>query len=337
MSAPHRYWIRGVALVAFAMLLVAFGRRVDWHAAATAVRGADVRLLMLALVCNQLSLALKGVRWWVFLRPLGVRSLALVLRATFAGASLNNFVVAQGGEGARVLLVSRATGVSSARVTGALVLERVLDAVSYLALLTGAALALHLPESLVRWRTMAGIALLLVVLALAALSVIARSHARDVPVPRNEPGSGPVQRYLGQFAASMRESGSPARLMMALLLSIAAWALQLATYHLVALATHLPISLAGSTAALLAIGVSFLVRATPGNVGVFQVIYAVTAGWFGVSENPAVATALLIQTIQIVPTVLIGTVVGHGLLFAPHTPFSSDVKQAPESIGPPGP
>ena len=93
---------------------------------------------------------------------------------------------------------------------------------------------------------------------------------------------------------------------------------------LIAVAAHLQFPLAGSVAAVLAIGVSFLVRATPGNVSVFEVIYAVTVGSFGIAEGPAVATALLIQTIQIVPTVLIGTVVGHGLLAAPRNGVSAE-------------
>ena len=317
MTPHHRRWVRVVALVAFATLLVAFARHVNWSAAATAVRGADARLLALALVCNQLSLALKGVRWWVFLRPLGVRSLPLVLRATFAGASLNNIVVAQGGEGVRVLLVSRATGVSSARVAGALVLERALDAVSYLILLSGAALAFHLPESLARWRSAAGIALGMLMMAFTTLCLLARARTQNPPTPSVEPRAGALRGYLRQFVASLAECGSPVRLAAAMLLSIGAWALQIATYHLIAVATHLQISLAGSVAAVLAIGVSFLVRATPGNVGIFQVIYAVTAGSFGIAEGPAVATALLIQTIQIVPTVLIGTLVGHGLVSTP--------------------
>ena len=324
MKAPHRRWVRAAAVLAFTLLLGAFGRHVNWRAAAAAVRGADARLLVLALICNQLSLALKGVRWWVFLRPLGVRSLALVLRATFAGASLNNLLVAQGGEGARVLLVSRTSGISSARVAGALVLERVLDAVSYLILLCGAALAFSLPESVARWRTPAGIALGLIVVAVTTLWFVARFNARDAPAPPDEPEAGTVLRYFRQFVASVRVSGSPARLAAAMLLSLGAWGLQVATYHLVAMAAHLPLSLAGSIAALLAVGVSFLVRATPGNVGVFQVIYAVTVGSFGIAEGPAVAAAILIQTVQIVPTVLIGTLVGHGLLSAPRRSFSTE-------------
>ena len=314
MTSGRRRWLPVGALFAFALLLAAFARHVDWHAAASAVRDADPVLLVAALVLNQLSLALKGVRWWVFLRPLGVRSLSLVVRATFAGASLNNLVVAQGGEGARVLLVSRASGVSSARVAGALALERVLDAVSYLALLAGATLLLEMPDALLDWRIEACVALAFAVLALTVLGIVGRSTTPGVVGALEARATGRVQFHLRRFVASVAESGSPARLAAGMLLSLGAWGLQVATYHSIALAAHLPIPLAGSVAALLAIGISFLIRATPGNIGVFQVIYAVTVASFGIARGPAVATALLIQTIQVLPTVLIGTIVGHGLV-----------------------
>lgn len=316
MMTDHRQWLRIVGLLSLALLLVAFGRHVNWHAAARALRGADAALLVVALVCNQISLALKGVRWWIFLRPLGVRSLSLVLRATFAGASLNNLVVAQGGEGARVLLVSRRAGVSSARVAGALAVERVLDAVSYLALLAGATFLLAMPDALLRWRTAASVALALAILALTALGLAARRSAGVPDVTRAEQHGGRVRSYLRRFVVSVAEIGSPARLAMGMTLSLAAWALQVATYHVIALAAHLPLSLAGSVTAMLTIGVSFLIRATPGNVGVFQVIYAFTVHSFGIAEGPAVAAALLIQTMQVLPTVLIGTFAGHGLISA---------------------
>ena len=314
MTSGRRRWLPVGALFAFVLLLAAFARQVDWHAAASAVRDADPVLLVAALVLNQLSLALKGVRWWVFLKPLGVRSLSLVVRATFAGASLNNLVVAQGGEGARVLLVSRASGVSSARVAGALALERVLDAVSYLALLAGATLLLEMPDALLDWRIEACVALAFAVLALTVLGIVGRSATPGVVGALEARATGRVQLHLRRFVDSVAESGSPARLAAGLLLSLGAWGLQVATYHSIALAAHLPIPLAGSVAALLAIGISFLIRATPGNIGVFQVIYAVTVASFGIARGPAVATALLIQTIQVLPTVLVGTIVGHGLV-----------------------
>jgi uncharacterized protein (TIRG00374 family) len=288
---------------AIAALLVLFARHLDWRAAAAAARGADPWMLLLAVALNLLSLTLKGVRWWVFLRALGVRSLGLVLRATYAGASLNNLVVAQGGEGARVLLVSRGAGVSSARVLAALALERVLDAMSYLLLLVGGAWLLPLPAVIMRWRLAATFALAAAVLLLAWLLL---RNTGEGPAAPTEP-MGPVRAYLRRFAAGVGEVASPGRLANGALLSVGAWVLQVATYHVVSLATGSALPLAGSVAALLAVGISFLVRATPGNVGVFQMVYALTALSFGIAEAPAVAVAVLIQLVQVGPVLVLGT------------------------------
>ena len=309
MTSNRRRALRILAILVFGALLAAFGRNVDWRSAAHAVRTADRTLLVIALSLNLLSLAIKGTRWWVFLRRLGHVPLVLVLRATFAGASLNNLVVAQGGEGARVLLVSRAAGVPSAGVLAALALERALDVVSYLVLLVGATWMLELPAHLTRWRAVAGIVLALAAGALVLLGATARHResTRESPMPAGV--AGRLVAYFRRVLDGVALAASPGRLAAGMLLSFAAWSLQVATYHLTALALHLPLPLAGSIAALLAVGIGFLVRATPGNVGVFQVIYALAVRPFGIAEAAAVATALLIQTLQVVPTVVVGTLV----------------------------
>jgi uncharacterized membrane protein YbhN (UPF0104 family) len=313
MTVSRRRALRIGVLLALAALLIGFGRRVDWRSAAEVLRAADPLLVAGALVLNLLSLGLKGVRWWVFLRPLGRVPLPLVLRATFAGASLNNLLVAQGGEGARVLLVARATGVSTAGVLAALALERTLDIVSYLTLLVSAAWMVELPEHIARWRSGAGLVLAVVALLVVVLGAGARRAPPDRP-GAPAPSGGRLAAYLRRMRTGAALSATPARLAAGMLLSLAAWSLQVATYHLAARAAHLPLPLTGSIAALLAVGTSFLVRATPGNVGIFQVIYALTVRSFGIAEAPAVAVALLIQTLQVVPTVVIGTLAAPRLL-----------------------
>lgn len=313
MRVSRRRALRVGALIALGVLLAAFARRVDWWSAVEVLRAADPLLVAGAVVLNLLSLTLKGVRWWGFLRPLGRVPLPLVLRATFAGASLNNLLVAQGGEGARVLLVARATGVSTAGVLAALALERTLDILSYLILLVSVAWMVDLPEHIARWRSGAALALA----AIALLVVVGGMSARRAPLDRpNEPAAsgGRLAAYLRRMRTGAALSATPARLAAGMVLSLAAWSLQVATYHLAVRATHLPLPLAGSVAALLAVGISFLVRATPGNVGVFQVIYALTVRSFGIAEAPAVAVALLIQTVQVLPTVVIGMLAAPRLL-----------------------
>jgi uncharacterized membrane protein YbhN (UPF0104 family) len=97
-------------------------------------------------------------------------------------------------------------------------------------------------------------------------------------------------------------------------LSLIAWGIQAVTYHLVALATGLPATFEQSTVVMLAVNLSFLMPLTPGNVGIFQAVYAVTMAALGVPTSAAVATALLIQALQILPMTAVAAVLAPDLL-----------------------
>src|SRR6185437_15261945 len=88
------------------------------------------------------------------------------------------------------------------------------------------------------------------------------------------------------------------RLAAAFALTLVNWGSQIASYHWAAMATHFPITVAGSIAAMITSNVGFLLRLTPGNVGVFQFVYALTAQALGLSRDAAVGTALLLQLVQ---------------------------------------
>ena len=106
------------------------------------------------------------------------------------------------------------------------------------------------------------------------------------------------------------------RLAAALGLSMISWFAQVATYHLAAVAADFPITLAGTIAALLAVNLSFLLRATPGNVGIFQATYALAAGAMGLAKDPAIAVAVLIQlVVQLIPTTALGAALVPGMVF----------------------
>ncbi len=102
---------------------------------------------------------LKGLRWWIFLRPVGAPSLWLAIKATFAGAGLNNILVANGGEAARVVFVARAAHVQSAKILATLALERMFELIGYIFMLALSASFLALPHELIKWRPVAYVAL----------------------------------------------------------------------------------------------------------------------------------------------------------------------------------
>ena len=311
MTSAARRALRWALWIGVAVALVAFVRAIDWRETWGAVRRASPWLMAAAAVVNLGSLGLKGVRWWVFLRPIGV-SLSLSLRATFSGAALNNLLVANSGDAARVLLVSNASGVGSALVLATLALERLFDLVGYVILLALAAVLLPLPDSLASLKTVAFATLVVIAIGLALLLRAASGAGVQQSAEGPVTTGGRVRAYLRNTVLAIRAASTGPRFGAALALSIAAWVLQFATYHLTAMAVGFPATFTHTIAGLLAVNVAFAVRTTPGGVGVFQVIYAMTMSQMGLDRDQATAVALLIQVQQVLPVTAVGLVLTPG-------------------------
>lgn len=307
-----RYWAFAGRVIVIGIILVAmaaFARSVHWREVWGAVRAASPALLLAAALVNVVSVAMKGVRWWIFLKPIGVPSFALAVRGTFVGAGFNNILIANGGEAVRVVYVSKAAGAPAAGVLATLAMERLFELIGYVFTLMLAITFLTLPASLRGMRPIAIVALV-VMMGLLVLLLWGPRKA-DLAAIEGDGVWARTRRFGRDFTQSLRAISSGPRFVGALLVSIAVWALQVATYHLTAMAAGLSIPVVGTIACLLAVNIGFAVRATPGNLGVFQMMYAVTAAGFGADKDLATGTAFLIQAQQILPVTALG------LAFAP--------------------
>ena len=305
---------RLVLSIAIIAALVLFARKVNWATTWRSITDANRTVLLLAAVVNLLSLALKGVRWWIFLRPVGASSLWMALKATFAGAGLNNILVANGGEAARVVFVARAAHVQSAKILATLALERLFELIGYVVLLALSVSFLELPSSLQRTRPVAW-ATLVGVVALMVYLVRRPEGAEVLAAPTVAGWRARVSSYFKHLMETIGGISTGPRFGMALALSVGIWALQVWTYSLTARAANFNFPLVGTVAAILAVNLGFAVRATPGNVGVFQAMYAATAAGFGMDKDQAIAVAFLIQTQQIIPVTLIGVALAPEFIF----------------------
>ena len=303
--------LRWVLTAGIVVLLLVFFRSIDWRHTWDSIRNAAPGLLTIAIVLNLVSVVVKGVRWWIFLVPVAPRAgLGLVMRATIAGAGLNDILVANGGDVARGVFVSRAAGASGATVVATLAVERLFDVVCYVLLLAFAGLFLTLPPQLRIFTypatfALAGlIAFLIFLLRAPVQTVTVESTAAGRPTPPALLGRAKEQ--LMRFAAAVRLVSSAPRFAAALALSVVSWLTQLYCYHFAALSAGLPISQTGSIACLLAVNLGLIIRATPGNVGFFQFVYALTAVSFGMPKAAAVGVAFLIQACQAIPVTVLG-------------------------------
>ena len=306
------------------VLLVMFGRSIDWQHTWTHIRTASPGVLTIAVLLNIVSILVKGVRWWVFLVPVSPAPLGLVMRATIAGAGLNDIVVANGGDVARGVLIARVGSTRGATNVATLAVERLFDVICYVLLLAFAGLFLTLPQALAIWTYPAGFALAALI---AFLIFLLRAPAQSGTAvdAKVVDGSRPslmsrVKTQVLHFAAAVREVSSAPRFAAALVLSLISWLTQWYCYHFAAVAAGVPISQTGSLACLLAVNLGLIIRATPGNVGFFQFVYALTAAAFGVNKEAAVGGAILIQAVQMIPVVALGIILMPELVFQGRRP-----------------
>src|SRR5437763_17106212 len=101
MSPTLKKGIRWAISAAILVFLILFARTVDWHAAWTSMRHASLPLLAAAIGVNLLSVLVKGVRWWLLLLPIVIKSLPLAIGATGGGAGLDTVLVGRCGAAAR--------------------------------------------------------------------------------------------------------------------------------------------------------------------------------------------------------------------------------------------
>ncbi|MES2177747.1 MAG: lysylphosphatidylglycerol synthase transmembrane domain-containing protein [Gemmatimonadota bacterium] len=315
----------GLSLVILVFLVI-FATKVNWHQIWAGMRSASRTMLLAAALVNILSIVTKAVRWWVFLRPIGATSLALAMRATFAGAGLNNVLVANGGEAARVVFVSRSAHIPSAKVLATLALERLFELVGYFFMLSLAATFLELPPSLEKVKPVA-IAILVGMCALLVWLLKRPDVVEAVAGPKPVTWQGRLKEYGSRFVGTIGAVSSGPRFIAALALSVLAWGLQVATYQMTAQAAHFPMTTVSTIAALLAVNLGFALRATPGNVGLFQAAYAAAAVAFGLDKNEAIAVAFLIQAQQILPVTLLG------VSLAPEFIFKSQKRRKDDAAG----
>jgi uncharacterized protein (TIRG00374 family) len=244
------------------------------------------------------------------------------MRATFAGAGLNNVLVANGGEAARVIFVSRATHLPSAKVLATLLIERLFEAVGYVVMLTMAVSFLRLPPSISRLRPFAWVAFVGVI-ALFAWLIRRPQRVEEALAPATH-WWAKTKQYGVRLLHTLGSVSTASRFAGAMALSVLVWALQVATYHLTAMAAGFRLPLVGTVACLIAVNIGFAIRATPGNVGLFQVMYAVTAEFFGMDKNQAIAVAFLIQTQQILPVTALGIAMAPEFIFSRRRALGED-------------
>ena len=278
---------RLLALLALAVIVLAATRQLDWRWSALLeqLRGASLPFLTLALAANLASVVTRAGLWWLFLRNAGAPRFSLALRGTTAGLALNGVLIGRAGEAARVLMVLKSSAIDGPAAVATVVAERVALIAGYVVIAIAGSRFVEFPDAVTRrlgfavW-AIVGFGALVGAGVVVATRVTTRTRHLVAVVNATPPAA-------------------------CTLLVVATWVLQLATYHLTALALRFPTPLSGSLAALVLVNAGSTVGITPGNTGVIQVAYAAAMRMSGLPVDAAVGVAVVLQAVQTLPVLVL--------------------------------
>lgn len=307
-----------VRILLAAALLALFFRGIDWSALGQALRGARALPLAGLVLVTLAVYAVRAWRWGDLLAPLGRVGYADLFSATMVGFA-SGLLVPRAGELLRPWLVSRRHPIPTSAGFATIILERLIDLITVLALFALYLFVLPTPAAQVEGRltdlvTLGGavtgagaLAVLAFLLALHAnaervVGAVERLLAR---APRWL--AEPLGRILHAFSAGLAVLRAPfPHLAKIGVQSLVVWLLIALGFHLNhrAFGIDLPFHATFLLVAFLVVGVAI---PTPGMVGGFHAFYLIALSQvFGVDRTVAAAAGIAAHALSNLPILVFG-------------------------------
>ncbi len=311
--------LRTVIIVVLSVgLLALFLRGANLSVVWTEMKEADAWLMGLSAGVTIVTMVLRAIRWQYLLAPIGRTHFAAAFRTTTIGFAASAVLPARAGEVIRPYLLARQEGLSATATFATIIIERLLDAVTCVMLLASFVLLFdpgmeRADGTLYWWLEVGG--LVVGSLALLVLGVMFFAARDPQAVGRWAyklehllPGrlTHTLARGLLRFAEGLAVVRTPRRLLSALLLSFPLWlSIALGIWAVTeAFGIDMPFTGTFLLIALLVVGVSV---PTPGGVGGFEAAVQIgLTSFYGVPNDRAVGTALVLHLVSLLPIVALG-------------------------------
>lgn len=309
-------------------------RNVDFAELSATLAAAEFLYAVPFLLLFGLFYWLKATRWVYLLEPTRVFATKDLFAPMMIGFAGNNVLPVRLGELLRVYLLGREYGISKTLILATLILERVFDAITILALLLLAMLLTKIDSS----DLSAARVLLTLATGTAVIAVYAVVRPPDwmtrigLGCQKLLPES--VSQILTEKTHQVRDGfgavNSARQVARVAANSILQWALLAACIHLsiVAVGVHVPAVASIIVLGLIIAGIS--IPSAPGFVGTIELCFVIGLGLFGVGPSEALAAAIFYHVLAF------ASVTGTGALLVGryHTSFS-ELQQEAESTNQP--
>lgn len=306
-----RRWLRfGLGLVVGGVALWFVFRDADLGGVRAALLAADVRWMVVALGSVVATVGVAVWRWRVLFHPDGGQLSWFDLASSLViGQMLNIILPFRIGEITRAYWVSRAGGLPVGRALGTIGMEKLAD----LATLGAIALLLLALVAIPPWLRPSTYALAGVsALALVGVRLLAARGSRLLNDVRRAAAVLPraVAHRVTELAATAFDASrvldSRTASATVAMLSVLVLVLSASTNYFVFVAFGFDLPVLAAFVLFVALQIGLTIVSVPGNIGVFHYITVLTLGAYAVDQQVALAYAIVLYVIALVPKILAG-------------------------------
>jgi uncharacterized protein (TIRG00374 family) len=305
-------WRLGLGLIVGVLALWLAFRDAFFFGLRSALERADVFWILLALGSVLLTVAVAVVRWRVLFRPQSASlSWTNLAGAFLVGQMLNIMLPLRLGEMARAYWLSRSEGIPIGRALGTIGVEKLAD----LAGLGLTAVALLVLTAVPPWVQSPG-RVLVITGAIAAAGILFLAATRRWLLQCVRRAAQRWPRAVGRRVIDLVETtleGSRAvhswkASAGVCLLTILVPLLAASTNYLLFVAFHLTLPVVAALLLLVSLQIANTIVSVPGNLGVFHYVTVLTLGAYSVDRDAALAYAIVLYLVALVPKILAGAV-----------------------------
>ncbi|MGB8646097.1 MAG: lysylphosphatidylglycerol synthase transmembrane domain-containing protein [Anaerolineae bacterium] len=307
MLKQKRFWLG--AIISLALLGYVF-YQTNLLAIGAELSRANYFYLIPALVLYFIGVGIRSVRWHFLLRSIKPVPSRTLFPIVVIGYMANDILPARLGEVVRAFVLGQKEGISKTAALVTIVVERILDGLTMLAFLAGAALFVPLNDYLRTVLFLGGAVFVGIMLVLILVSGF-RERLEGVinfileRLPHH--WGDRAEKLIDSFLEGLNVLRNPLDALVAFACSVGAWLFEAGMYLLIALAFGLDKPFAMYILATALGNLASIAPSTPGYVGVFDApIKYVLTTLYAVEINQATSYTLLLHAALLIPVTLLG-------------------------------
>ncbi len=298
-----------IGVVVSAVAIVLITRTVTIGDTLESLRRTNPLVLLPTAALYFVGIGVRSLRWRVLLAHYPVR-LGLLFRSFIIGFTVNDLLPARIGELARIIILSQRAGIPTGISFASIIAERVLDGLVVTSFLVVGLLLVPGDETLRQLAMVAGLLFLGLTVGLLVAAFVPEPFRRvGVAVATLAPGRWQERliRLVDTTLDGLQAMAAWRTALTALALSLVVWSIEAVIYLIVLSGFSIP---GGWVAAVMGTGVgnlATLVPSSPGYIGTFEwALQQALVGGFGAASSDALAAAVVIHLVLVVPVVPLG-------------------------------